>query len=384
MRWRAIEIFSAMVAVSPALAGTIRHDVDDSNYTSLAAEARYASVGAVLFTIATPEGPAGRIGSGTLVASDWVLTAGHIVGGNDFEGGGITNMRFVLGSTATGTPVFADDWIPLPGWNGSTFSGLDVGLVHLSSDIFSVTPAKRYIGTGEKTMTGTNVGYGRTGTGTSGDTVNPGVKRAGNNVLDLFGNEYDTNYSSNIVLSDFDRPSVPSESSMGSSTPLALEYQIAGGDSGGPVFVDVDTDTLIAAVHSFLRWDDNSGNADYGDKSGSTRLNGVWQTTKIINDWISSVITVPGDVDSDFDVDLSDLSALAGSYGMLTGGHWHLGDFDLDGDVDLNDLSSLASNYGSGEAQAFTDFASLASVPEPAGLAMVALTALCVRWRHRA
>jgi hypothetical protein len=70
-----------------------------------------------------------------------------------------------------------------------------------------------------------------------------------------------------------------------------------------------------------------------------------------------------GDTDFDGDVDLSDLSNLASSYGAPDGAEWALGDFDWDGDVDLNDLSSLASNYGLGEAQAFADFQLLTSVP---------------------
>jgi hypothetical protein len=262
---------------------------------------------------------------------------------------------------------------------------LDIGLVRLTNDIFSVTPAKRYIGTGEKTLTGTNVGYGLTGTGLTGITANSaGVKRAGNNVLDRYGSEVNASYSDNLIFSDFDRPGVPGESSMGSNTPVAMEYQIAGGDSGGPVFIDAAGDDVIAAVHSFLAWADGTGNADYGDRGGSVRLNGVWQSTKIINDWISSTITVSGDADSDFDVDLSDLSSLAGSYGIGTGGHWHLGDFDLDGDVDLSDLSALAANYGSGQAQAMADFQSLISVPEPAAASLLAFTAILFRRRPRA
>jgi T5SS/PEP-CTERM-associated repeat protein len=88
----------------------------------------------------------------------------------------------------------------------------------------------------------------------------------------------------------------------------------------------------------------------------------------------------PGDADLDGDVDLSDLSSLASHYGALQDVDWLSGDFDHDGDVDLNDLSTLASNYGSGEAQAFADFAAIASVPEPIGAAwLCVLTTLAIR-----
>jgi hypothetical protein len=76
---------------------------------------------------------------------------------------------------------------------------------------------------------------------------------------------------------------------------------------------------------------------------------------------------VPGDSDLDGDVDLSDLGALATSYGLANGGLWTTGDFDLDGDVDLADLSVLAANYGAGLAEAYAAFQTLA-VPEPSAL----------------
>jgi parallel beta-helix repeat protein/predicted outer membrane repeat protein len=55
-----------------------------------------------------------------------------------------------------------------------------------------------------------------------------------------------------------------------------------------------------------------------------------------------------GDTNHDGDVDLTDLGALAGGYGMTTGATWAKGDFDGDGDVDLVDLGALAGNYGYG------------------------------------
>lgn len=78
-----------------------------------------------------------------------------------------------------------------------------------------------------------------------------------------------------------------------------------------------------------------------------------------------------GDTDIDGDVDLSDLSTVAANYGSGVG-HWAIGDFDGDGDVDLSDLGALAAHYGAGESQAFADFESLASIPEPAAVGLLA------------
>jgi hypothetical protein len=77
-----------------------------------------------------------------------------------------------------------------------------------------------------------------------------------------------------------------------------------------------------------------------------------------------------GDTDLDGDVDLNDLSSLAGNYGQIGQG-WSHGDFDGDGDVDLNDLGVLAANYGAGQAQAFADFQNLAAVPEPGVMSLL-------------
>ncbi|MFQ5805793.1 MAG: hypothetical protein ACE5I3_05015, partial [Phycisphaerae bacterium] len=54
----------------------------------------------------------------------------------------------------------------------------------------------------------------------------------------------------------------------------------------------------------------------------------------------------PGDLDGDFDVDLTDLAQLLAHYGMTSGATYEDGDLDGDGDVDLTDLADLLGNYG--------------------------------------
>ena len=59
---------------------------------------------------------------------------------------------------------------------------------------------------------------------------------------------------------------------------------------------------------------------------------------------------IPGDLDLDGDVDLSDLAQLLAHYGMTSGAVWEDGDVDPypdgDGDVDLSDLAELLAHYG--------------------------------------
>jgi hypothetical protein len=61
---------------------------------------------------------------------------------------------------------------------------------------------------------------------------------------------------------------------------------------------------------------------------------------------ISFIVTLPGDLDFDNDVDLADLAQLLGHYGTTSGASYEDGDIDGDGDVDLADLAALLGVYG--------------------------------------
>ena len=58
------------------------------------------------------------------------------------------------------------------------------------------------------------------------------------------------------------------------------------------------------------------------------------------------VCSVPGDLDGDGDVDLSDLAQLLSNNGITGGATYEQGDLDGDGDVGLSDLAALLANYG--------------------------------------
>ncbi len=77
--------------------------------------------------------------------------------------------------------------------------------------------------------------------------------------------------------------------------------------------------------------------------------------------------TILADSNLDYAVDVLDLSILATNYGG-TGG-WAQGDSNGDGVIDVLDLSILATNYGQSATSA-------TPIPEPASLAILALTSL--------
>ena len=240
---------------------TIRADRSDSSYTSLAASSLYASVGR--FDGATST--SGFIASGTLIAPDWVLTAGHVVDQ-------ATSLNFTIGgATYSGTT-----WTANPGWTGDLLAGYDIGLVHLNSAVANVDPATRYTGSAEQYQVGTAVGYGMTGTGLTGSKKLDGKKRAAQNAIDTLQN-------SRLFLSDFDNPRTSRDNAMGLSQPLNLEGLIAPGDSGGGVFITTKDGTFLAGVNSFAGAWDRKVDSDYGDISGHIRVSAF-------NSWIDSVI----------------------------------------------------------------------------------------------
>jgi secreted trypsin-like serine protease len=276
---------AALAAMAlPSIGGTIRHDVSDTLYQTLGADSRYQSVGKFLYSV----GSSGYIASGVLISSQWVLTAGHVTAGNDFNGGGISSMSFTLYNGASSSQYAASNWYTHPGWgatSGDVYDGYDIALVRLSTPVTGFTPATLAPSSGFVEQ-GTIVGFGSTGTGLTGNTLAAGTKRAGNNMIDARGSGVVGDISSNVLFVDFDKPDDASASSYGNTTPLALEYLDAPGDSGGGLFVTRSSQTFLLGITSFVASTDASPNASYSDEGGFTDVTAF-------NSWITTTMTVP-------------------------------------------------------------------------------------------
>ncbi len=181
----------------------------------------------------------GVIGSGTLIAPQYVLTAAHVV-----DELSATGARFQVGGVLYGSSqIFVH-----PGYDEGSIgddAANDIAIVKLSQSVLGVSPSLIYRGTpvvGDKL---TLVGFGESGTATRGGDGNFGVKRVGTTPID--------GVTSKLITWDFDNKS---------------ESNTAPGDSGGPAFKTVGGVAYVAGVTSGGTLE----GAGLGDHSFDTRV----------------------------------------------------------------------------------------------------------------
>ena len=72
----------------------------------------------------------------------------------------------------------------------------------------------------------------------------------------------------------------------------------------------------------------------------------IGATATFVAESVTFTIPMIGDLNGDGTVNISDLAALLGNYGMTSGADCTDGDLNGDGRVDLSDLAALLANYG--------------------------------------
>lgn len=218
-------------------AGVIRDDRSDSVYTGMAQNPAFAASGRLVIQV----GRGMATCSATLIAPDWILTAGHCA---VMEDGPNTSQTFVI-STPIGLvshPIRVEEVYVHSGWITGGFSlqsGYDLALMKLETPVVGVKPAVLETSANSIGKVFTTVGFGTTGTGRTGNTGAVGTLRAGQNVFDatqasirLGGVSRLDVGSPRTLLYDFDSPR-GDRSTLGAPTALHLEYTAAPGDSGG-------------------------------------------------------------------------------------------------------------------------------------------------------
>lgn len=249
-------LFAVLAMAMPAQAISIRHDVAESAYFSLAAP--YDAVGRI-------GGPT-SFASGTLVSPTKFLTAAHFIDNNrdGVVDGGLTDYVIDFG-TNTVSPTYSlssfasidihPSWATPPSGSAGQ-STYDLAVLTLSTPFTDITPillSDRDIAVGTNA---TMVGYGVHGDGLNFNNSFDERRRAATNTIDVVGS---------TLRFDFDSPAGDTNE-FGSATPLALEGATAGGDSGGPLLVNFgDGPRLVGTLRGgFNNFGDFS---EYGDVS---------------------------------------------------------------------------------------------------------------------
>lgn len=273
-------MFLGAVALSLPVVGsaiTVRDDVSEAQSIAFAAQSQFASVGQI------------NGASGVLISDQWVLTAWHVVNGSV---GNPSAVNFRVGGTdyqASEIHLLADAGANI---NNVIINGTDLALVRLTSSVVGVQAAKLYYGDSELNNNVSVIGFGNFGTGTGGSIGGSGgVKRGMRNVLDFYtedlggGNIGGTLTRTGSMISDFD-DNTTGTNQTGSSNWLDLEGNVAGGDSGGAMFIESNGDYLLAGINSFAGGPNGVPFGGYGYVSGYTSVS--WN-----QQWIQSTSGVP-------------------------------------------------------------------------------------------
>ncbi len=226
--------------------------------------------------------------SGSLLSTGaHILTAAHCLprsqsGPVDFS----ASVSFTLpsGSVSLGVNQFflPTEWTG--NWEEDAWKGYDLALLELVD--LAPAAAERYELYRDRDEVGQvadKVGYGRSGTGETGDTLRAGLKRAGQNRYDATGDFFSWG-SDRLLLYDFDSGR-PENDFFGGDLGLgALEVMAAPGDSGGPSFIN----GRLAGVTSWrlgnLPTDiDRVTNSSFGEVGGDVRVSSHLS-------WIESIL----------------------------------------------------------------------------------------------
>lgn len=248
--------------------GIIRHDTELEKYIELGNRPDFNCVGRYSESVESPD-----YAVGVLIAPKWVLTAQHFVQDTSV---------WKFGDTFYKTKRVIKHPEIKPDAEETQWNGWDMALIELEEPVLDIAPAKRYYGNEELGQTITKIGYGYIGNGKTGmDDPRKQLKLGGQNVVDAIGGTFeDREFSTNVMVCDFDSPESHEFNHFGSPTPLELEIGGSKGDSGGGVFMNDNGQMVFVGIVS--------GALNREIKYGAVM---AFARVSTANKWIDSVIS---------------------------------------------------------------------------------------------
>jgi hypothetical protein len=224
--------FFTLLQSTNLLAIVMRHDIDPKEY--LLDTQDYQSTIVISGCTAT------------LIAPSWILTAAHCVYPSSADGSKMGDSVTLLDEIIMISAVYSH---PEHSQEGSLKH--DIALIKLSEPSFSVLPTPLYEQNNELSQQMKLAGYGVIGDGVKDiyDRCFPCDLRGADNIVEE-ANDFHLRFR-------FDSPE--------DGKSLPLEGVGAGGDSGGPAFIETDTGRYITGVSSF-------GSRKYNEYDNYTRV----------------------------------------------------------------------------------------------------------------